>query len=65
MSAYKFPFIGWPFKGQWYYEWQVGPVVLQLSHKLRNHRGPRLIPLLYAWWDTAWKQTVALGGMRR
>jgi hypothetical protein len=37
-----------PFKGQSFYEWQIGPLVLQLKH-----RGPGR--LLRIWRDPYWK----------
>jgi len=46
-----------PFKGNWYYETQVGPVVFQwlhdLSHRVEIGRGLR-INRLYIWWDYVW-----------
>lgn len=57
MSAYKFPFVSMPFKGNWYYEAQVGPVVLMWQHATKHvptsGRGLRL-GRFYVWSDKDW-----------
>lgn len=61
MNVYVFPFVGRPFKGAWYYEWQLGPVVLQwkhdLSHVSRDKRGV-CIGRFSLWLDKIWLQEI-------
>ena len=59
MSAYKFPFVGRPFKGHTYYECQIGPFVLQYRHTPGEFNGgpisrPVHIGHAQAWVDRAW-----------
>ena len=63
-SAYRVPFVGKPFKGLWYYEWQIGPLVFQWKHagyhkQTRFHVGP-----FQVWHDSAWRHN-ALRPIRR
>jgi len=49
------PGIHMPFKGQWYYEWQIGPIVFTWRHDGKtphsHHIGPFVI-----WRDSQWKR---------
>ena len=57
MSAYKVPFVGIPFKGAWYYEWQVGPFVFQWKHALKHESRSKSVRVgrFQVWFDSAWK----------
>lgn len=44
-----------PFKGTWFYEWQIGPVVLQVRHTRASQRGGRE-NLVGVWLDPHWRR---------
>ena len=47
-----------PFKGSFFYEWQIGPFVFQVRHN--DHRRAGIIidglPLFKVWRDSQWKR---------
>jgi hypothetical protein len=50
-----------PFKGQWFYEWQIGPLVLQWRHSDVCYYGNMATPTVKPWYrrpnvwfDSAW-----------
>lgn len=45
-----------PFKGTWFYEWQIGPVVLQVRHTRAPQAGGRLESLFGVWLDPHWRR---------
>jgi len=62
IHPYRFPYIGKPFKGQWFYEIQVGPIVFQYRHKnaaspeWRRKMGKKTN--FFVWCDSTWWHNV-------
>ncbi len=48
-----------PFRGIYFYEWQIGPAVFQVRHTQHTQRSgvTRPFPLVHVWIDRAWRFT--------
>jgi len=54
-SAYRFPYLSPLAKGNWYWEKQVGPVVLMWKHDTTHKPTNKfVVGRFVAWYDSAW-----------